>query len=270
MTQCQATTKSGTQCSRNAKEPSDYCGQHNKLEAAVETAVETEAATAAETAAAAKKAEADAIKAALGELTQRVDEIKNKSPKFSPADFSPEKLLGWIKDNLASFKLPVVEELKEKLSQATAEDFKNPETWKEIWVIVSHALQQEAEQAVAKAEEIMSPAVEKAKGALENLPSLGETRQQIEENKAVKQAKAFVEGIPGVKEGQELLNQLPGAATLNSLGKAIEETAPKNFLDTKTWEGFWTVVNHSLKKEINGLRGTIEKEEEEIVIVSEK
>ena len=127
MTKCAATTKSGKPCSRNAKDGSDYCSQHGAMEAVTETVAKTvtAAASSVEDAAAAKKAEADAIKEALGELNQRVDEIKSKSPKFSPSDFSPEKLLGWIKDNLANFKLPVVEELKEKLSQATAEDFKN-------------------------------------------------------------------------------------------------------------------------------------------------
>ena len=263
MTKCAATTKSGKPCSRNAKDGSAYCSQHGAMEA---EPIQATAAPAVD-AAAAKQAEADAIKEALGELNQRVDEIKNKSPKFSPSDFSPEKLLGWIKENLSNFKLPVIDELREKLATATAEDFRNPETWKEIWVIVSHAIQEEAGQAMAKAEGMVQPAVEKAKEQLENLPSLGEARQQIESNKTVADAKAFVEGLPGVKEGQELLSQVPGAATLNSLGKAIEGTAPKDFLDTRTWEGFWTVVNHSLKKEMDALRGVAE--EEEIIVVSE-
>ncbi|MFK7800251.1 MAG: hypothetical protein AB8G95_01340 [Anaerolineae bacterium] len=260
---CAATTKSGKPCSRNAQEDSAFCAQHAaiKVEVAAPPTVESKVAN--------KQAEVDAVKEALGELNQRVEEIKSKSPKFSPSDFSPEKLLGWIKENLTNFKLPVVEELKEKLSQATAEDFKNPETWKEIWVIVSHHIQQEAGQAMSKAEELVQPAVSKAKEQLESLPSLGEARQQIEENKAVKDAKAFVEGIPGVKEGQELLNKVPGAATLNSLGQAIEKTAPKDFLDSKTWEGFWTVVNHSLKKEMDGLRGMADEEEEIIVVTKD-
>lgn len=266
---CAATTKSGKPCSRNAQEDSAYCSQHAALQAELTTPPPPQKTAPAASAADSKKAEADAIKEALGELNQRVDEIKNKSPKFSPSDFSPEKLLGWIKENLTNFKLPVVEELKDKLSQATAEDFKNPETWKEIWVIVSHHIQQEAGQAMAKADELVQPAVSKAKEQFEGLPSLGEARQQLEENKAVKDAKAFVEGLPGVKEGQELLSMVPGAATLNSLGQAIENTAPKDFLDSKTWEGFWTVVNHSLKKEMDTMRGTANEEEEIIVVTKD-
>jgi hypothetical protein len=79
----------------------------------------------------------------------------------------------------------------------------------------------------------------------------------------------LVDGLPGVKEGQELLNQIPGAATMNSLGKALEKTAPKDFLDMETWAGFWTVVNHSLKKEMDALKGAAE-EEEEIIVVSKE
>lgn len=229
---------------------------------AAETVKETVAnAATAGSAADSKQSEADAIKAALGELKARVEEIKAKSPQFSPSDFSPEKLLGWIKDNLANFNLPVIDELKEKLSQATAEDFRNPETWKEIWVIVSHHLQQEASNAMTKADEMVQPAISKAKEQLDGLPTLGEARQQIEEIDVVKNAKSFVEGLPGVKEGTDLVNQLPGAATLNSLGKAVEGTAPKDFLSTKTWEGFWTVVNDSLQKEMSKFRGGSVEEE---------
>ncbi|MEM9777420.1 MAG: transposase [Chloroflexota bacterium] len=212
-----------------------------------------------------KQSEADAIKAALGDLKARVEEIKAKSPKFSPSDYSPEKLLNWIKENLANFNLPIIDELREKLSQATAEDFRNPETWKEIWAIVSHHLQQEASNAMAKADEMVQPAISKAKEQLDGVPTLGEARQQLEEIDVVKNAKAFVEGLPGVKEGTEIVNQLPGAATLNSLGKAVESTAPKDFLDSKTWEGFWTVVNDSLQKEMTKFRG--DDSEEEIIVV---
>ena len=81
MTKCAATTKSGKPCKNNAREGSAYCGVHAYLEVkkAAEAApqVETSEAAAVE----AQQSEANAIEAALGELTQRVEEIKNKSPK---------------------------------------------------------------------------------------------------------------------------------------------------------------------------------------------
>ena len=265
MTQkCSATTKSGKSCSRNAKDGSSYCAQHSAMESVTEAVTSTAANVTA--AVAPEKSEEEAIKEALGELHERVDEIKSKGTKFSPSDYSPEKLFEWIKENINNFNLPVIEELTAKLKGASADDFKNPETWKEIWVIVSHAIQEEVSGAMSKAEEAISPAMDKAKERLDGMPTLGEARQQFEDISAVKDTKAFVEGLPGVKEGIDLLNQVPGAATVNSLGQALEKTAPKDFLDAKTWEGFWKVVNHSLSAEIKALRGEVE---EEIIDVTE-
>lgn len=257
---CSATTKAGKPCSRNAIEGSKFCKQHAASEAAGTPAPPPEPAAA--------KSEEDAIKEAMGQLQARVAEIKSNAERFSPTSFSPEKLYEWIKTNIANFKLPVIDELSEKLKSTSAEDFRNPETWQEIWVIVSQSIQQEMSQAMNKADELASPAISSAQEKLEGLPTFGETKEQINELSAVKSTKQFVEGLPGYKEGVELLNSVPGAATINSLTDAIDKTAPKDLLDAKTWEGFWKVVNHSLSKEIQAISGR-GQEEEEIIDISE-
>ncbi len=258
-TKCAATTKSGSPCKRNAVDGTDYCKQHASAGASVKAAAETVTATA--------KTEAEKVEAALGQIKDRVEEIKSDSEKFSPANFSPEKLFAWIKENIGNFNSPVINEISDKLTSATADDFRNPDTWKEIWVIVSAAIQEEMGQAMSKAEEVVSPAISKAQEQLDGLPTLGEAKQQINENATVKGAIDFVEKLPGYKEGKELISQVPGSSTISKLTDAIDTTSPKDFLDPKTWEGFWTVINHSLSDEINTLRG-VEVEEE--IIVEEK
>ncbi len=256
---CSATTKSGNPCKRNAVDGTDFCKQHTPEVASAAPAVEAVAATA--------QTEKEKIEEALGQIKSRVEEIKSDTEKFSPANFSPEKLYTWIKENIGNFNSPVIDEISSKLSSASAEDFRNPETWKEIWVIVSAAIQEEMGQAMNKAEEIVSPAISKAQEQLDGLPTLGEAKQQINENSTVKGAVEFVEKLPGYKEGKDLINQVPGSQTISKLTSAIDSTQPKDFLDPKTWEGFWTVINHSLSEEINTLRG-VEVEEE--IIVEEK
>ena len=243
-------------------------GKPSSQDPANETAetANTQSATAAPTS---TKSEEDAIKDAMVQLQARVEEIKGSSDRFSPASFSPEKLYEWINTNISNFKLPVVDELSEKLKSTSAEDFRNPETWQEIWVIVSQSIQQELSQAMSKADELASPAISSAQDRLDGLPTLGETKEQINAMSAVKSTRQFVEQLPGYKEGVELLNSVPGAATINSLTDAIDKTAPKDLLDTKTWEGFWQVVNHSLSKEIQTISGR-GKAEEEIIQISEE
>ena len=284
--QCSATTKSGNPCSRNAVEESQFCKQHMALataEEAVTTAattvqdtVEENVAAGAEAVSGAAQTQSERLQEAWSQLTAWVEEIRKDPSSFSMSDFSPEKLYEWINQNVSEFKLPVVSDLSEKLKDTTAEDFRNRETWKEIWIVVNQAVQAEMEQAKNQAESQLSQARERAEGftepiinraqeQLDNLPTFGETRQQINENSVVKGTREFVEGLPGYKEGRDLLEKLPGVATLNSLGDALDKTAPKDLLQSKTWEGFWTVVNHSLSDEMQALRGKKEPTEDEII-----
>lgn len=283
---CSATTKSGNPCSRKASEGSQFCKQHAAFTAVEETAtaaatnvqdtVEKNVSAGAAAVSSAAQTQSERLQEAWSQLTTWVEEIRKDPSSFSMADFSPEKLYEWINQNVGEFKLPVVSELSDKLKDSTAEDFRNRETWKEIWVVVNQAVQAEMEQAKSQAESQLSQARERAEGLtepminraqeqLENLPTFGETRQQINENSVVKGTREFVEGLPGYKEGRDLLEKLPGVTTLNSLGEAIDKTAPKDLLQSKTWEGFWTVVNHSLSAEVEGLRGKKGVVEDEII-----
>ena len=269
MSKCNATTKSGSSCSRNAVGGSDYCTQHaalNEVNNVIETG-ETAAAAVVDTVSsmtdAAVSSVTDVTEAAkegttrfsdaLENVRSRINELNVSSLNITPSEFSPENLLNWLKENINRFELPVVQALSEKLEGKTAEDFRNVETWKEIWAIISESIQQEVSQVVERANEFTSPVREKAMAQLDGLPTLGEARAQINENATVKRGLEIVEGLPGFKAGQEFLNTVPGASTVNSLGVTLDKVAPKDLLEQQTWSEFWTVINESLSEEASSL-----------------
>lgn len=259
MSKCNATTKAGSACSRNAVGGSDYCSQHAALNEVVAT-VEEVTESVSNTVSAVTDASVEGVKEGsksfadtLDHVRTRINELNVASLNFTPSEFSPEKLLNWLKENINRFELPVIDALSAKLEGKTAEDFRNVETWKEIWAILSESIQQEMSQVADRANELTSPLREKAVAQLDGLPTLGEARAQINENGTIKRGLEIVEGLPGLKAGQEFLNTVPGAATVNSLSESLDKVAPKDLLEAQTWSDFWTVVNESLSEEASSL-----------------
>lgn len=278
---CQGLTKSGRQCKRNAQEGSDYCYTHRNTIAQEETppsppptpepTAEAAAKTSAQTGRIAEIAE---IQAVLQELNVMVDDLRQRVPDFTPPPFSSEALLDWLRKNFDRFAPQLFKDIGENLEDATVEDFKDPDTWRGIWFLITYSVKQESEELFEKLAQqaAENPTVKRGKDYFEGLPTVREGRQKIESIPAVKQTKEFIEGLPGVKEGRKLLSSLPGANVVSSFAEAIDDATPKDFLDADTWSGIWYVVNHSLEAEWEDLKKRVSDddhgEEDEIIDVS--
>ncbi len=260
---CQAMTKAGTRCKISAREGSPYCHRHQHL--AAESAQPTVAATPQPALDPATAAQISQIQEVLKELNEIVADLRQRVPDFSPPPFSPKVMLDWLRNNVDRFTPQVVLDVREELKDATAEDFKDPDTWKGIWFLITYSIQQESQEMFDRIsqEAAANPAVQRSKDYLEGLPTIRETRQRIEKMPGVKETREFIEGLPGVKEGKKFLSSLPGANIVSSLAETIDDAAPKDFLDPETWSGIWFVVNHSLEVEWDALKKRVREEDDE-------
>lgn len=269
---CLATTKSGTRCKNPAQEGSDYCYVHRHL-AEIQPQPEPEPAPTA--AAPETAAELAAIQEVLAELNAIVEDMRRRVPDFTPPPFSPQVMLDWLRDNVDRFTPRPIKELRDALKEAAAEDFRDPETWKGIWFLITYSIQQESQEMFERISEdaAANPAVQRGKAYIDGLPKIRETRHKIEQMPGVKETREFIEGLPGVKEGKKFFASLPGASILANLAETIDDAAPKDFLDRETWSGIWFVVTHSLEVEWEELRKRVneqEKAEEEEEVIEVK
>ena len=277
--QCQGLTKSGRQCKRNAREGSNYCYMHRNQDPAFQEITPPSPPPAAEAAPekseqAGRMAEIAEIQAVLRELNEMVDDLRQRVPDFTPPPFSSQALLDWLRKNFDRYAPQLFKDIGENLEDATIEDFRDPDTWRGIWFLITYSVKQESEERFEKLAEqaAENPTVKRGKDYFEGLPTIRESREKIESIPAVKQTKEFIEGLPGVKEGRKLLSSLPGANVVSSFAEAIDDAAPKDFLDADTWSGIWYVVNHSLETEWEELKKRVSDdeggEEDEIIEVN--
>ncbi len=233
------------------------------------------------------------IESILAQLSKLAEDLRQRFPNFTPPTFSPEELLASLRANIDKLKPEVIKDIETRLVTATADDFRNTEIWRDIWDIISYALQKEAESLAGKVGETAGnlstsvsqtaenlansvnetadkiPGVKQSKEAFDKLPTIGETREKIESLPGIKQGKEFVDSLPATKQAQEFLSTLPGAKLVTGVTQKLETSAPKDFLNAATWNDIWSVVDHNLKEEWSDLKqrtGREEPPEEEISI----
>lgn len=135
---CAATTKSGAPCKNNAQPGSDYCYTHRHL--AVK-AKPTPTSVAAE-------AQSAQFSELLHELDSLVNDLRAQIPEYTPPPFSPQALVGLLKENLHRFtpelQLDIVRQLKSNLEGTTPQDLIDPETWKGFWYILNYSMQMQS------------------------------------------------------------------------------------------------------------------------------
>lgn len=268
---CDALTQAGNPCKRYAQEGSNYCYAHRNYEPASSEADSVEEAIKGPQPE--RLEDVASVRAALDELNATVEALRQRTPNFSPPPFSATALLDWLRNNFEQYSPQLFKDIGETLTEATAEDFKDPDTWRGIWYLISYSVKQESTDLYEKLSQQASanPTLRKGMKAFDGLPTIRESREKIESIPAVKQTKQFIDGLPGVKQSKELLSSLPGASVVSSLGEAIDDAAPKDFLDKDTWSGIWYVVNHSLETEWQALKQRVsddDADEDEIIEVS--
>lgn len=132
---CAATTKSGAPCKNKAQPGSDYCYTHRSLAVKTPPPPKPEAAS----------AQSPQFNALLQELDQLVNELRAQIPEYMPPPFSPQALIGLLKENLhrftPEFQLDIVRQLKSNLEGTTPQDLIDPETWKGMWYILNYSMQ---------------------------------------------------------------------------------------------------------------------------------
>lgn len=221
---CLATTKAGTQCKNKAQDGSVYCHVHAHLAAPEEVSEEPvlEQVMVEEEPVVANGRFQTVVK----ELNQIAGKLQQQAPNFVPPPFSPTELLNLLKKNVDRFTPEVVNDLRSALEGATAEDFKDPETWKGMWFILTYTAKEESKSLLDKAT-----------------------------NK--------VSNLPGVSQGMNILSSMPGAGLVSDLSGMFEGASPKDFLDKDTWTGMWYIINHSLRHEAGEMKKRILRTEEE-------
>lgn len=275
---CDALTQAGNPCKRYAQEGSAYCYAHRNYEPTPADSPDSpDSPDSMEEAIDGPKPEKlsdiASVRAALDDLNARVEDLRKRTPGFSPPPFSATTMLGWLQENFERYAPQLFKDIGENLQDATAEDFKDPDTWRGIWYLITYSVKQESGDLYEKLSQQASanPTLQKGMKAIEGMPTIRESREKIEGLPGVKQTKEFIDALPGVKESKKLLSSLPGANVVSSLGEAIDDATPKDFLDPETWSGIWYVVNHSLETEWEAIKSRVsddDDEEDEIIEVS--
>lgn len=211
---CQATTKAGTPCKNKAQAGTPYCHIHQSMATAA-TAEPTEPA-----------AETSRFHQVVQELNKVANKLHEQVPAFVPPPFSPTELLRLLRENADRFTPEVVTQLRGALEGATAEDFKDPETWKGMWFILTYTAKEESKSLLSK-------------------------------------ATSTIAGLPGVSQGLNLLSQMPGAGLVSDISGMLEGASPRDFLDKDTWAGMWFIINHTLQEEAGAMKRRILGGEEE-------
>jgi uncharacterized protein YdhG (YjbR/CyaY superfamily) len=125
---CQATTKAGTQCKLPAQAGSAYCHVHLGTAAAEKNA---------------------ALNELMAELNDLANELQQKV-SYAPPAYTRQGLLQLIRDNLHKFspeeRLGLVKQLQEGLQGSSPKDFLDPDTWKGMWFLLNYTAQAEAEE----------------------------------------------------------------------------------------------------------------------------
>lgn len=214
---CQAMTKAGTPCKNRALAGELYCRVHLKVVAAV-----------AEEPIPAEEAEVPngRFQQIVGQLNQVAAKLHAQTPNFVPPPFSPTELLRLVRENVNRFTPDVVNDLRASLEGATAEDFKDPETWKGMWFILTYTAKEESKSLLSK-------------------------------------ATSTIAGLPGVSQGLNLLSQMPGASLVSDISGMLEGASASDFLDRETWAGMWFILNHSLQHEASEMKRRVWGDEED-------
>lgn len=151
------------------------------------------------------------------ELNEIADKLRDKEPNFRPPPFSPTALLSLLQEHADKFTPDALKQLREMLQSASPEDFKDPETWKGMWFILTYTAKEESKSLLGK-------------------------------------ATSTVSGLPGVSHGLSLLGALPGAGLVRDVTGMLEGASPKDFMDKDTWTGMWYIINHSLRQEAGEMK----------------
>lgn len=225
---CLATTKAGTQCKNSAQDDSKYCYIHAKLEVAeeivenpvVEEVLNEEPTIEKVVIEEERVPPPGRFQAVVSELNKVAERLQKQAPDFIPPPFSPQELLNLLKKNVDHFTPEVVNDLRASLEEATVEDFKDPDTWKGMWYILTYSAKEESKSLLNK-------------------------------------ATSKVSSIPGVNQGMKLLSSMPGAGLVSDMSEMLSEATPKDFLDKDTWAGMWYILNHSLQHEAGEMKKRI-------------
>ena len=219
---CQATTAAGNPCKNWALEGESFCRVHLKVQVAAPVpdpipTAEPEAQVAEEN--------GGRFQQVVDHLNQLAAKLHEQTPSFVPPPFSPNELLRLVRENVDRFTPEAVTQLRGMLEGATAEDFKDPETWKGMWFILTYTAKEESKSLLNK-------------------------------------ATSTIAGLPGVSHGLGLLSQMPGAGLVSDISGMLEGASPSDFLDKETWAGMWFILNHSLQHEASEMKRRICGEED--------
>lgn len=137
---CQATTKAGAPCRNPAQPGSNYCYFHRHYAAAAAQPPAAPPPVASE----------PELKDLVAELNNLADELRRLTPEYTPPPFSPQGLVGLVKQNLDRFapdmRLQIVRDIQDSLQGTSIDDFKDIETWKGMWFTLNYLVQNEAKE----------------------------------------------------------------------------------------------------------------------------
>lgn len=126
---CHATTKLGAPCKNKPQTGSKYCAVHRQLSA---------------------RQEEERVKAAIDDVNQVAEELRQAAPAYQPPPYSPQALLALLQQSAERLadKAPILGELRRNLEGTKPEDLVDPETWKGLWYILNYSAQVQSKQAL--------------------------------------------------------------------------------------------------------------------------
>ncbi len=128
---CQALTRAGKPCKLPAQTGQDYCHIHQGQASPKRPAVDPQ------------------FRAVIAELNDLADELQRVVDDYSPPPFTPQGLIALLKQNLHRFspeaRLEIVRELQDNLEGASPRDLLDADTWKGVWTLLNHSVQNQTE-----------------------------------------------------------------------------------------------------------------------------